>query len=141
MRTIGASTMDGSILLNGKPTDADFRRRTAYCEQMETHEATQTVREDLRFSAYLRQSPQVSREEKDSSVEELIQLLEMEDFADASIGGQESGLSVEERKSLLELNWLQIRLNMSSSNTVGIAEIYLKGGIIVRVYVHGRQNY
>jgi ATP-binding cassette, subfamily G (WHITE), member 2, SNQ2 len=100
MRTIGASTMDGSILLNGKPTDADFRRRTAYCEQMDTHEATQTVREALRLSAYLRQSPQVSREGKDNSVEELIQLLEMEDFADASIGDQESGLSVDERKKV-----------------------------------------
>jgi ATP-binding cassette, subfamily G (WHITE), member 2, SNQ2 len=87
-----------ALLLNGKPTDADFRRRTAYCEQMDTHEATQTVREALRLSAYLRQPPQVSREGKDNSVEELIQLLEMEDFADALIGDQESGLSVEERK-------------------------------------------
>lgn len=67
---------------------------------MDTHEATQAVREALRFSAYLRQSPQVSREGKDNSVEELIQLLEMEDFADASIGDQESGLSVEERKKV-----------------------------------------
>jgi ATP-binding cassette, subfamily G (WHITE), member 2, SNQ2 len=44
------------------------------------------VREALRFSAYLRQPASVSKEEKDRYVEDVIQLLEMEDIADAMIG-------------------------------------------------------
>lgn len=48
------------------------------------HEFTQTVREAMRFSAYLRQDPAVSIEEKNEYVEEIIQLLEMEDIADGS---------------------------------------------------------
>lgn len=46
------------------------------------HEFTQTVREAMRFSAYLRQAPEVPVAEKNAYVEEIIQLLEMEDIAD-----------------------------------------------------------
>jgi ATP-binding cassette subfamily G (WHITE) protein 2 (SNQ2) len=75
----------GDILVNGHPTGPDFARSTAYAEQMDVHEGTATVREAMRFSAYLRQPFDVSREEKNACVEETIDLLELHDFADAIV--------------------------------------------------------
>lgn len=57
---------------------------------------TTTVREALRFSAYLRQPAEVSREEKDAYVEEIIELLELQDLTEALA----FSLSVESRKRL-----------------------------------------
>lgn len=52
----------------------------------DVHEWTATVREALRFSAYLRQPQEVSIEEKDAYVEDIIELLELQDLADGMIG-------------------------------------------------------
>lgn len=90
--------ISGDVLVDGKPKGAAFQRGTSYAEQLDVHESTQTVREALRFSAYLRQPFEVSKEEKDAYVEEVIGLLEMEDIADAMIGDPTTGLAVEERK-------------------------------------------
>ncbi|BFZ59965.1 ATP-binding cassette transporter snq2 [Saitoella coloradoensis] len=95
-KNIGVIT--GDVLIDAKPRGIDFQRGTAYCEQLDVHESTQTVREALRFSAYLRQPFEVPIAEKDAYVEEVIALLEMENIADAIIGTPETGLSVEERK-------------------------------------------
>ncbi|KAI5799098.1 ABC-2 type transporter-domain-containing protein [Peziza echinospora] len=95
-KNIGVIT--GDILIDGAPTGASFQRGTSYAEQLDIHESTQTVREALRFSAYLRQPFETSKEEKDAYVEEVIALLEMENIADAIIGNPSSGLAVEERK-------------------------------------------
>lgn len=65
-------------------------------EQMDVHEGTATVREALRFSAYLRQPITVSKEEKDAYVEEMIEVLELQEIADALI----FSLGVEARKRL-----------------------------------------
>lgn len=54
----------GDRFVNGSPPPADFAAQTAYCQQMDIHLETSTVREALRFSAVLRQPPSVSREEK-----------------------------------------------------------------------------
>ena len=51
---------------------------------MDVHEGTATVREAMRFSAYLRQPPEVPKEEKDQYVEEMIEVLELQDLADRS---------------------------------------------------------
>ena len=88
----------GEILVDGIPTGTAFQRGTSYAEQLDVHEPTQTVREALRFSANLRQPYEVSQEEKNAYVEEVLSLLEMEDIADAIIGSPESGLAVEQRK-------------------------------------------
>ncbi|KAI9610870.1 hypothetical protein H4Q26_008714 [Puccinia striiformis f. sp. tritici PST-130] len=88
----------GEVKVWGRAPGADFQRGTAYCEQQDVHEWTATVREAFRFSAYLRQPPNVSVEEKDAYVEEVIQLLELEDLADAMIGYPGFGLDVEARK-------------------------------------------
>lgn len=63
---------------------------------MDVHEGTATVREAMRFSAYLRQPSSVPKEEKDAYVEEMIELLELTDLADALV----FSLSVESRKRL-----------------------------------------
>jgi ABC-type multidrug transport system ATPase subunit len=99
-KTLGK--VSGDIFLNGEVLMNDFERLTGYCEQMDVHQPAVTVREALRFSAYLRQPAEVSREEKNEYVEQIIQLLEMEDIGDAQIGEVESGygISVEERKRL-----------------------------------------
>jgi len=61
------------------------RRGTAYAEQMDVHEGTATVREAMRFSAYLRQPYHVPKEEKDAYIEEVIELLELQPLADAIV--------------------------------------------------------
>lgn len=90
--------IEGNVLIDGLKPKASFQRSTAYAEQLDTHEPTQTVREALRFSAYLRQPQDVSIDEKNAYVERVIELLEMEPIADAIIGSPTSGLAVEERK-------------------------------------------
>lgn len=54
--------IDGTRLMGAKPIGVDFQRGCAYAEQQDEHEWTQTVRESLRFSAYLRQPASVSVE-------------------------------------------------------------------------------
>ena len=88
--------VNGTLLLDGKPLDLDFARNTAYAEQIDVHEGTSTVREAMRFSAYLRQPIEVSKEEKDQYVEEMIEVLELQDLADALV----FSLGVEARKRL-----------------------------------------
>lgn len=93
-KNIGVIT--GDILVDGRPLNSDFARGTAYAEQMDVHEGTATIREAMRFSAYLRQPAEISKEEKDAYVEEMIELLELQDLADAIV----DGLGVEARKRL-----------------------------------------
>ncbi|GAA6008132.1 hypothetical protein JCM10207_007040 [Rhodosporidiobolus poonsookiae] len=95
-KTIGV--IGGDRLIAGRPPGGDFQRGTAYVEQQDVHEQTSTVREAFRFSAYLRQPASVPKEEKDAYVEEVIQLLELEDYADAMLGMPGYGLDVEARK-------------------------------------------
>jgi len=77
----------GSILIDGKPQGVSFQRMTGYCEQMDVHEGTSTVKEALVFSALLRQPHSVSEAEKLAYVEHIIDLLELRDICDALIGG------------------------------------------------------
>jgi len=63
---------------------------------MDVHEEMTTVREALRFSAYLRQPASVSQEEKDQYVEEIIELLELQGLTEALV----FSLSMEARKRL-----------------------------------------
>ncbi|GBE77519.1 ABC-2 type transporter-domain-containing protein [Sparassis latifolia] len=88
--------VSGDLLLEGRALPRDFARRTAYAEQMDVHEGTATVREAMRFSAYLRQPSDVSKAEKDAYVEEMIEVLELQDLADAVV----YSLGVEARKRL-----------------------------------------
>ena len=111
-KNIGVVT--GDLLVDGKPLDVSFVRNTAYgelffvasparvnensdiAEQMDVHEGTATVREAMRFSAYLRQPFEIPEAQKNADVEEIIGLLELQPLADALV----SSLGVEARKRL-----------------------------------------
>lgn len=76
------------------------RRKTGYVQQQDLHLQTTTVREALNFSALLRQPATVARKDKLAYVNEVIKLLDMEEYADAVVGVPGEGLNVEQRKRL-----------------------------------------
>ncbi|UPK97200.1 hypothetical protein LCI18_008135 [Fusarium solani-melongenae] len=90
----------GEMLVDGSPRDMSFQRKTGYVQQQDLHLQTSTVREALNFSALLRQPAHVPREEKLEYVEQVIKLLDMEEYADAVVGVPGEGLNVEQRKRL-----------------------------------------
>jgi ATP-binding cassette subfamily G (WHITE) protein 2 (PDR) len=65
---------------------SDLNRMVGYAQQQDIHLATATVKEALRFSALLRQPQECPDIEKLAYVEEVIDILDMRDFADAVIG-------------------------------------------------------
>jgi ATP-binding cassette subfamily G (WHITE) protein 2 (PDR) len=94
--TIGVIT--GDLLVNGHELDTSFARKTGYVQQQDLHVETCTVREALRFSAVLRRPSSISIDEKHSFVEDVIQMLGMEEYAEAVIGNTGDGLNTEQRK-------------------------------------------
>ncbi|KAJ6145454.1 hypothetical protein N7470_009349 [Penicillium chermesinum] len=99
-KRVSIGVVTGDMLVNGKPLDSSFQRKTGYVQQQDLHLPTTTVREALRFSAMLRQPKAVSKAEKYKYVEEVINMLGMQDFADAVVGRPGEGLNVEQRKLL-----------------------------------------
>ena len=93
-QTVGV--VEGDMLVDGRKLATDFQRRTGFVEQMDLHEGSATIREALEFSALLRQSREVPRQEKLDYVNTIIDLLELGDIQDAIV----SSLSVEPRKRL-----------------------------------------
>jgi ABC-type multidrug transport system ATPase subunit len=90
----------GNVLINGVVLGEDFPRRTGYVECQDVHLSQFTVRETLRFSAQLRQPQHISTAEKNEYVEEIIEALEMKEYADCVVGVPGSGLSLEQRKRM-----------------------------------------
>ncbi|KAI1210634.1 ABC-2 type transporter [Annulohypoxylon truncatum] len=90
----------GDFLVDGRPLPKSFQRATGFAEQLDIHEPTATVREALQFSALLRQPKEVSIKEKYEYCETIIDLLEMQDIAGATIGTVGEGLNAEQRKRL-----------------------------------------
>lgn len=88
------------LLTRSRVLPKSFQRATGFAEQMDVHEPTATVRESLRFSARLRQPPEVPLQEKYDYCEKIIDLLEMRSIAGATIGSGGSGLNQEQRKLL-----------------------------------------
>lgn len=84
----------GDMLVDGHPLGPDFQRGTGFCEQMDLHDNTSTIREAFEFSALLRQDRKVPRDEKISYVNQIINLLELEEIQDAIVGS----LNVEQKK-------------------------------------------
>lgn len=99
-KQVSIGVVIGDMFVDGKPLDTSFQRKTGYVQQQDLHLPTTTVREALRFSAVLRQPKTVSKEEKHKYVEEVIEMLNMQDFADAIVGTPGEGLNVEQRKLL-----------------------------------------
>ncbi|WKT53988.1 AAA ATPase domain [Fusarium oxysporum f. sp. vasinfectum] len=97
---VSMGVITGDMLVNGKPFDASFQRKTGYVQQQDLHLETATVRESLQFSAMLRQPKSVNKKEKYEFVEEVIKMLNMKEYADAVVGVPGEGLNVEQRKLL-----------------------------------------
>lgn len=93
-------TITGDMLVNGRPLDSSFQRRTGYVQQQDLHLAESTVRESLQFAARLRQPATTPDAEKLDYVEKIIKLLGMSDYAEAMVGKAGRGLNVEQRKKL-----------------------------------------
>ncbi|GAB1205453.1 hypothetical protein APSETT445_004129 [Aspergillus pseudonomiae] len=99
-KRVSIGVVTGDMLVDGKALDNSFQRKTGYVQQQDLHLSTTTVREALRFSALLRQPKSVSKKEKYEFVEEVIEMLNMQDFAGAIVGTPGEGLNVEQRKLL-----------------------------------------
>jgi ABC-type Mn2+/Zn2+ transport system ATPase subunit len=97
-RRVEIGVVSGSISVNVYPLRESFQRRTGYVQQQDVHIAESTVRKALQFSALLRQTSDVPIEEKYDYVEWVIEMLGMEDYAEAVIGTPGNGLNVEQRK-------------------------------------------
>ncbi|GMF48965.1 unnamed protein product [[Candida] boidinii] len=98
---ISFGTITGDMLVNGRPIDASFKRRTGYVQQQDLHLAEYSVRESLRFAANLRQPKEVSTEEKNEYVETIINLLGMQNYAEAIVGKIGRGLNIPNLLGLL----------------------------------------
>ncbi|RAH65074.1 ATP-binding cassette transporter [Aspergillus aculeatinus CBS 121060] len=99
-RRAGVGILTGEMLVDGKLRDKSFQRKTGYAQQQDLHLETTTVREALTFSALLRQPESVPEAEKLAYVDEVIELLDMQDYAYAVVGVPGEGLNVEQRKRL-----------------------------------------
>ncbi|WEW56926.1 ATP-binding cassette transporter snq2 [Emydomyces testavorans] len=88
----------GSFLIDGKPLPKNFQRATGFAEQADIHEPTSTVRESLRFSALLRRPKDIPIQEKYDYCERILELLELQYIAGATIGHMGVGLNQEQRK-------------------------------------------
>ena len=86
----------GNRFVNGQGLPADFQAQTGYCQQMDTHEPTSSVREAILFSAVLRQPQDVPMAEKEAYVEKCLLMCGLEKYGDAIVGT----LGVEQRKRL-----------------------------------------
>lgn len=99
-KRVSIGVVTGDMFVDGKPLNSSFQRKTGYVQQQDLHLSTTTVREALRFSALLRQPKTVPKDEKFKYVEEVIDMLGMQGFADAIVGSPGEGLNVEQRKLL-----------------------------------------
>ncbi|KAG6879471.1 hypothetical protein C0992_002357 [Termitomyces sp. T32_za158] len=91
---VNTGIIEGDRFVNGQPPPLDFQSQSGYCQQMDTHIPTDTVREALRFSASLRQPASVPMAEKEAYVEECLKMCGLEGYAEASVGS----LNVEFKK-------------------------------------------
>ncbi|KAM5441671.1 Multidrug resistance protein [Microsporum ferrugineum] len=97
-RRAGVGIITGDILVDGKMRDNGFQRKTGYAQQQDLHLETSTVREALTFSALLRQPGNTPKAEKLAYVDEVIKMLDMQEYADAVVGVLGEGLNVERKR-------------------------------------------
>ncbi|KAL3420743.1 ABC drug exporter [Phlyctema vagabunda] len=86
--------ISGDMLVDGRTLGPEFQRGTGFCEQMDLHDGTATIREALEFSAILRQDRTIPRAEKIAYVDKIIKMLELEDLEDVLV----RCLGVEQKK-------------------------------------------
>ncbi|KAI9927298.1 hypothetical protein MW887_003685 [Aspergillus wentii] len=86
--------LTGNIFVDGNAIDESFNHNIGYCQQMDIHDETSTVGEAFQFSALLRQGSEVSKEEKLSYVNTVMETLDLVDLEHALIGS----LDIEKKK-------------------------------------------
>jgi ATP-binding cassette, subfamily G (WHITE), member 2, SNQ2 len=86
----------GHRFVNGQALPKDFQAQTGYCQQMDTHEPTSSVREATLFSAVLRQPQDVPMVEKEAYTDKCLFMCGLEKYMDAIV----ATLGVEHRKRL-----------------------------------------
>lgn len=86
--------LTGDMKINDTNVDSSFGRSIGYCQQMDIHVATSTVREAFEFSALLRQPADVSKASKLAYVDEVVDILGMGELQNVIIGS----LSLEQKK-------------------------------------------
>lgn len=74
------------MFVDGEPVDDSFSRKTGYCQQMDIHDETSTIREAFEFSALLRQGCGVRKEDKLSYVDSVLNMLGLVELQNALIG-------------------------------------------------------
>ena len=104
------------MLVDGRDRDDSFQRQTGYVMQQDIHLETSTVREALQFSAVLRQPLEYGHAKRLAYVDDVIRLLEMEEYADAVVGVPGSGLNVEREYSPCLPRFLTIVDNQQNAN-------------------------
>jgi len=83
---VGAGIVSGDRLINGQPLPVEFLAQVGYCQQLDIHVPTATVREALLFSAMTRQPSSVPLSEKKAYVETCLGMCGLESYGDAIIG-------------------------------------------------------
>ena len=73
------------MLLNGHYLDSAFKKKVGFCQQMDIHDESSTIREALEFSALLRQSSEISRRDKVDYVDTVLDMLDLVDIQDVSL--------------------------------------------------------
>ncbi|KAL9563946.1 hypothetical protein ACKAV7_011981 [Fusarium commune] len=83
---MSSGQVNGEFYVDGNPLPASFKSDVGYVQQQDVHLETSTIREALH--------------QKLQSVEEMIHLVGMDEFADAIVGLPGKGLNAEQRKRL-----------------------------------------
>lgn len=73
------------MLLGGHALGSDFQKNIGFCEQMDIHDESSTIKEAFEFSALLRQSSQIPRAEKIVYVQRVLEMLDLVELQDAII--------------------------------------------------------
>jgi ABC-type multidrug transport system ATPase subunit len=113
-----AGRIDGTVLVDDKLQTDSFKRIAAYCEQSDVLNPAFTVRESLRYSAYLRQPADVSKADKEAYVEQVIDILGMGQIAEALVGSIEKGVGI----GLVDRKRLNIGLQLVAKPSVLILD-------------------
>ncbi|KAE8415395.1 hypothetical protein BDV36DRAFT_285413 [Aspergillus pseudocaelatus] len=93
-RRPNSGKLTGTMYVDGQAVDESFNRQIGYCQQMDIHDESSTVREALEFSALLRQNPEVPDTDKLSYVNTVIETLDLIELQNALIGS----LDIEKKK-------------------------------------------
>jgi len=83
----------GEMLLNGHGLDSSFRKNVGFCQQMDIHDESSTIREAFEFSALLRQSSDIPRREKIEYVDTVLNMLELVEIQDVNLSLTDSWTS------------------------------------------------